>query len=223
MDHTPLTGSIGYSFGNQDLLRQALTHRSHSATHNERLEFLGDSILNLAVSLELYERFPYEAEGELTRLRASIVNQQSLHAVAVQLGMGAYLLLGEGECRSGGAQRPSILADSVEALIGAVFLDGGFDAARSCVRRLFSAPLVAADPRTLGKDPKTMLQEFLQAKRIPLPSYNVVATTGGAHAQTFRVECVIPQLDIRTEGEGSSRRSAEQIAARSAYELGTRA
>jgi ribonuclease-3 len=220
MDRDTLISRTGYPFSNPDLLRQALTHRSYGASHNERLEFLGDAVLNCIIAAELFRMFPQTAEGELSRLRASLVNQQSLYEIALQFELGAQLLLGEGEHKSGGVRRPSILADALEALIGAVFIDGGFDAARGLVLNLFDRQLKATDPLTLGKDAKTLLQEYLQARRIPLPQYSVIATAGGAHEQIFRVECVIPELDIRAQGEGPSRRSAEQAAARRAYELG---
>lgn len=213
--------SIGYSFVDAGLLHQALTHRSFGAPHNERLEFLGDGVLNCVVAATLFERFPQLPEGDLSRLRANLVNQQSLFETAQRIDLGARLLLGEGEIRSGGAQRPSIVADALEALIGAVFLDGGFDAARSVVLRLFDPAIKIADPRSVGKDAKTLLQEFLQARRYALPSYAVVATAGEAHEQSFRVECSVPELNIRTHGEGSTRRNAEQVAARRAYELGS--
>lgn len=222
MEHNTISGRIGYQFSNTDLLRQALTHRSYGASHNERLEFLGDGVLNCIIAAELFRLFPQLAEGELSRLRASLVNQHSLHTTALQIGLGAQLRLGEGELKSGGASRPSILADAVEALIGAVFLDGGFDAARGLVLRLFDHALKISDPLTLGKDAKTQLQEFLQARRIPLPQYSVITTMGEAHEQTFCVECAIPELNIRTQGEGPNRRSAEQAAARRAYDLGSR-
>ena len=222
MRRRDLAETTGYSFGNPDLLRQALTHRSFGATHNERREFLGDGVLNCVVAALLFERFPQLPEGELSRLRASLVNQQSLFETAQRIDLGGHLLLGEGEVKSGGAQRPSILADSLEALIGAAFLDGGFDAARALVARLFEQALKTADPQNVGKDAKTQLQEFLQARRMALPQYSVIATGGEAHEQSFRVECAIPELNIRTQGEGSSRRSAEQVAARRAYDLGSR-
>lgn len=212
---------IGYQFSDPELLRRALTHRSHSAVHYERLEFLGDSVLNCVVALELYQKFPRLNEGDLSRLRANLVNQPTLSAVAGETGIGEYLLLGEGELKSGGHRRPSILADAVEAVVGAVFLDGGFERAREVVKGLFADVLAQADPRTSGKDPKTLLQEYLQARRMALPQYAVVATQGEAHAQLFRVECVIPELNIRSLGEGMSRRSAEQEAARQAYEVAT--
>jgi len=214
---------IGYRFNDPEIFQRALTHRSFSATHNERLEFLGDSVVNCVVALELYQKFPRLAEGELSRLRASLVNQQSLAAIAHRLELGEQLRLGEGELKSGGARRPSILADAVEAVVGAAFLDGGFMAARAVVITIFGIALDGIDPTTSSKDPKTLLQEFLQARRIALPQYSVVATRGEAHEQQFQVECLIPELGVRSQGEGSSRRSAEQEAARQAYELATRA
>ena len=214
--------SIGHHFTDPELLRRALTHRSYGASHNERLEYLGDSVLNCAVALELYQRFPDLSEGELSRLRANLVNQQSLAAVAQQFSFGERLRLGEGELRSGGARRPSILADTVEAICGAAFLDGGFEAARKVVRALLGNAFDAIDPAASGKDPKTLLQEHLQARKFALPQYAVVATRGEAHEQQFQVECVIAELKIRCLGEGASRRSAEQDAARQAYELATR-
>lgn len=219
MDFTSLTRKAGYRFGNPELLRQALTHRSYGAHHNERLEFVGDSVLDCVIALELFNRFAHIQEGELSRQRANLVNQHSLYAIAQQADLGACLLLGEGELRSGGAQRPSILADALEALIGAAFIDGGFDAARQVVLQLFGSAIAAVDPSEVGKDAKTLLQELLQARRMALPQYEVVAVAGGAHEQTFRVECSVPELSIRTQGEGSSRRSAEQAAARRAYDL----
>ena len=221
-DLNRLSRHLGYEFQAPALLRQALTHRSYGTPHNERLEFLGDGVLNCVIAAELFRRFPQLAEGELSRLRASLVNQQSLFEIAQQIELGAQLRLGEGELRSGGARRPSMLADALEAVIGAVFIDGGFEAARAVVLRLFEQPLSAADPLKLGKDAKTRLQEFLQARRVPLPQYAVISTAGEAHEQIFRVECVIPELNIRTEGEGTSRRAAEQAAASRAYELGSR-
>jgi len=222
MDRGEFELRIGYRFTNPDLLRRALTHRSHSAAHNERLEFLGDSVVNCAVALELYHKFPRLSEGELSRLRANLVNQQALAAAAVRFEFGGQLLLGEGEAKSGGSRRPSILADTVEAVIGAAFLDGGFDVAREVVRSLLGAAIDAIDPATSGKDPKTLLQEYLQGRRIALPQYSVIATRGEAHEQLFEVECVIAELRIRSLGEGASRRAAEQEAARHAYELASR-
>jgi len=213
---------VGHRFAKPELLRRALTHRSYSSANNERLEFLGDSVVNCAVALELYHKFPQLTEGELSRLRANLVNQQSLAGVAQQFGFGDQLLLGEGEAKSGGARRPSILADAVEAVIGAAFLDEGFEAACRVVRALLGGAIDAIDPATSGKDPKTLLQEYLQGRRMALPQYAVVATRGEAHEQLFEVECVVPELQIRSLGAGMSRRSAEQEAARRAYELATR-
>jgi ribonuclease-3 len=223
MDLDRFGRSIGHVFGDRDLLVRALTHRSFAGTHNERLEFLGDSVVNCAVALELYRKFPELPEGELSRLRASLVSQPSLAEIARAHDIGAHLRLGEGELKSGGAQRPSMLADALEALVGAAFLDGGFDAARGVVGTLFASALEKTDPLTAGKDAKTLLQEYLQARKLALPRYSVLAVSGEAHEQRFHVECEIAQLDIRTEGEGSSRRSAEQQAARAAYERATRA
>jgi ribonuclease III len=210
---------IGHPFNDLQLLRRALTHRSYGPLHNERLEFLGDSVLNCAIALELYQKFPDLAEGLLSRLRANLVNQGSLSSVAVEFRLGDHVRLGEGELKSGGIERPSILADTVEAVVGAVFLDGGFDAARKVVRRLFATPLAAVDPQTTAKDPKTLLQEHLQSRRLGLPQYEVVATRGEAHQHLFQVQCFIPELNIKTVGEGRSRRNAEQNAARHAYAL----
>lgn len=223
MDLEGFARRIGHRFDDPELLRRALTHRSFGAAHNERLEFLGDSVVNCAVALELYRKFPQLAEGELSRLRANLVNQQSLASIAQRLEFGDHLRLGEGELKSGGARRPSILADAVEAVIGAAFLDGGFAAARSVVASILGSALDAIDPATSGKDPKTLLQEHLQARKLALPLYSVVATSGEAHEQRFLVECLIPDLGVRSQGEGTSRRSAEQEAARQAYELALRA
>jgi ribonuclease-3 len=221
MDVGEFARRIGHGFSDHALLQRALTHRSHGPAHNERLEFLGDSVLNCTVALELYRRFPQLPEGELSRLRAQLVNQETLSGVARRLELGTLLLLGEGELRSGGCERPSILADAVEAVVGAVFLDAGYDAALSVVQVMLADALKNLDP-AIGKDPKTTLQEHLQARRVSLPRYAVIATRGAAHQQEFEVECVIPDLGIRTLGEGSNRRSAEQHAARLAYERATR-
>ena len=209
---------IGYTFKDGNLLRRALTHRSYSATHNERLEFLGDSVVNCTVALALYHKFPELPEGELSRLRASLVSQPALAALAESLALGNHLALGEGEIKSGGAQRPSILSDALEAVLGAVLLDGGFEAARTVVQGIFKASLLSISPVTAGKDAKTLLQELLQRKRLALPQYAVAAIRGEAHEQEFEVECVIEHLNIRCTGKGSSRRRAEQEAAQIAFQ-----
>jgi len=209
---------LGYHFRTESLLRQALTHRSHGATHNERLEFLGDSVLNCAVAAILYQRFGKIDEGDLSRVRANLVKQQSLFEIAQRLELSSGLLLGEGELKSGGIRRPSILADALEAIFGAVMLDGGFDAAHQVIDRLYDPILRNVDPHTLGKDAKTLLQEWLQSRKIPLPVYTVVATHGAAHNQLFEVECAVPKLSIQVLGSGSSRRAAEQAAATRALE-----
>jgi ribonuclease-3 len=214
VDRERLQESIGYRFSEHRLLGQALTHRSHSTPHNERLEFLGDSILNCVIAAELFERFGALPEGDLSRLRAHLVRQEALYGIAQTLGLGGHLELGEGEIKSGGSARPSILADAFEALV----LDGGFDAAREAVRHLYEPLLAGLDPQALGKDPKTLLQELLQAKKIALPQYSVLATRGAAHQQNFEIECLIPQLSVRTTGSGNSRRAAEQEAAMRAFE-----
>jgi ribonuclease-3 len=213
-----LQDRLCYRFVSEGLLRQALTHRSHGATHNERLEFLGDSVLNCAVASLLYERFDSLDEGDLSRVRANLVKQQTLFEIAQRLDLSACLLLGEGEQRSGGFRRPSILADTLEAVFGAIFIDGGFDAAQQVIRRQYEAVLLNVDPHTLGKDAKTLLQEWLQSRKIPLPVYSVVATHGAAHNQLFEVECAVPKLSIQVLGGGGSRRAAEQAAAKLALE-----
>lgn len=207
-----------YEFRNAELLRQALTHRSHSASHNERLEFLGDSVLNCAVAALLYQRFGKLDEGDLSRVRANLVKQQSLYEIAQALNISESLRLGEGELRSGGFRRPSILADAFEAILGAIFLDGGFDAAQTVIKRLYVPILDHIDPRTLGKDSKTLLQEYLQGHKIALPTYTVVATHGAAHNQQFEVECTVPKLEVKVSGSGASRRAAEQAAAKKALD-----
>ncbi|MEQ1682297.1 MAG: ribonuclease III [Burkholderiaceae bacterium] len=205
---------IGYRFTDAQLLSRALTHRSFGSDHNERLEFLGDAVLSLAISGLLFERFAGSDEGDLTRVRAHLVREDSLHRVAVQLGLPEVLNLGEGEARGGGAQRASILADALEAVLGATFLDGGFDAARELVKGLFGEVIQTTDVASWSKDAKTELQEWLQARRLPVPTYRISATRGQAHAQTFEVECVVPALNLTESGEGRSRRVAEQEAAR---------
>lgn len=208
-----LEKQLGYSFKDKDLLRLALTHRSHSATHNERLEFLGDSVLNCAVGHLLYRQLKQFDEGDLSRVRSNLVRQQALHDIAQTLSLHRYLFLGEGELKSGGLRRPSILADALEALFGAIFLDGGFSEAARVIDGLYTPILKQVDPKTLGKDAKTLLQEFLQGLTMPLPVYSVVATHGAAHSQMFEVECAIDKLSITVLGSGASRRAAEQVAA----------
>lgn len=218
MDPQLLQQRLGHTFKDASLLQQALTHRSHSALHNERLEFLGDSVLNCVVASLLFERYDKIDEGDLSRLRANLVKQQSLYEIAQRLELSQFLRLGEGELKSGGFRRPSILADTLEALFGAIFLDSGFEAARAVIRSLYVPVLEHVDPRTLGKDAKTLLQEFLQGKKIPLPQYNVIATHGAAHSQEFEIECLVPKLDIQVFGTGGSRRAGEQAAAKLALE-----
>ncbi|MES2950201.1 MAG: ribonuclease III [Pseudomonadota bacterium] len=204
---------LQHEFSNAALLTQALTHRSFSADHYERLEFLGDSVLNLAVSDLLYTRLGNLPEGDLSRVRANLVKQETLHQLAVGLGLPDVMRLGEGEVRSGGQKRPSILADTLEAIIGAVYLDGGFAAAQALVQRLFKDVEINPGMEAIGKDPKTELQEWLQGRKMKLPLYKVVGTLGAAHKQSFDVECEIPELRLTERGIGGSRRSGEQAAA----------
>lgn len=202
-----------HEFSNAALLTQALTHRSFSADHYERLEFLGDSVLNLAVSDLLYTRLGNLPEGDLSRVRANLVKQETLHQLAVGLGLPDVMRLGEGEVRSGGQKRPSILADTLEAIIGAVYVDAGFTAAQALVQRLFKDVEINPGMDAIGKDAKTELQEWLQGRKMKLPLYKVVATIGAAHKQSFDVECEIPELRLSERGIGGSRRSGEQAAA----------
>ncbi len=217
MTHNDIEITIGYQFKQRGLLKQAFTHRSFASQHNERLEFLGDSVVNCVIAHLLYQRFPDQPEGTLSRLRATLVCQDSLQDIAARLGLGERLLLGDGEARSGGRQRPSILADALESLCGAIFLDGGFNAAAEVIARLFETSLSHIDPVSSGKDAKTLLQEYLQGRRLPLPDYQLVSTSGQSHAQSFHVSCMIPALKIQTHGTGNSRRAAEQAAARDAW------
>ena len=198
---------IAHRFTAPRLLEQALTHRSHGADNNERLEFLGDGVLGCAVADELYARFPQLPEGKLTRMRASLVREESLAAAAARLGLAGELRLGKV------AAQPSLLADAVEAIVGAVFLDGGYEAARKTVAALFGPQFDALDPEHAAKDAKTELQERLQAKRLTLPEYRVVAVQGEAHQQSFEVECRVAALDLSAIGSGTSRQRAEQQAA----------
>ena len=211
-----LAGALGHRFADPALLAQALTHRSHGTRHNERFEFIGDAVLNCVVAEWLFGRFPQMPEGELSRARAGLVNREMLARVAANLELGSHLKLGEGEQRSGGAARPSILADAMEAVFGAVFLDAGFDAARRAIHAAYGDILDNPAGDVLAKDAKTSLQEWLQARRLPVPQYAVVAIDGEAHAQTFAVECRIPALNVVARGSGASRRAAEQEAAQAA-------
>lgn len=213
MPASDLQHRLGHCFADPGLLERALTHRSHGGTHNERLEFLGDAVLQAAVSALLFKRFSGSGEGDLTRVRAHLVREESLHALALSLGLQDFLRLSEGEARSGGAQRASILADAVEALIGAVYLDAGFGAADAVVHRLFADLVVTTPMSQWRKDAKTELQERLQARRHALPAYRIVATHGQAHEQTFDVECGAEALGLSAIGQGKSRRAAEQCAA----------
>jgi len=210
---TALQDRLQHRFSDAHLLLRSVTHRSFSIDHNERLEFLGDSVLNLAVADLLYQRLSALPEGDLSRVRANLVKQDTLHRLAVDLGLPEVIRLGEGEARSGGQKRPSILADALEAIIGAVYLDAGFAAAQSLVHRLFQAVEINPEMQAIGKDPKTELQEWLQARKMSLPLYRVVGTLGAAHKQTFDVECEVIELNFSERGIGASRRAGEQAAA----------
>ena len=213
-----LAARLGHAFGDTALLRQALTHRSYGTPHNERLEFVGDAVLNCVIARALYARFPATAEGDLSRVRASLVNEATLARVSRALDLGGALRLGEGEHRSGGADRTSILADALEAVFGAVFVDAGYDAAARVIEAAYGDMLRNADPAVLAKDAKTRLQEWLQGRRVAVPEYAVAGIHGEAHAQRFEIECRIPALGVVTRGSGSSRRAAEQQAAAAALE-----
>ena len=210
---------LQHSFAQPRLLQQALTHRSFSADHNERLEFLGDSVLNLAVSEMLYAALRDLPEGDLSRIRANLVKQDTLHQISVELGLPDLLLLGEGEMRSGGQRRPSILADALEAVLGAVFLDAGYPVASALVQRLYEKVEINPQMQASAKDPKTELQEWLQGRKMKLPLYRVVATLGQAHKQTFDVECVVEEFKLIQRGIGASRRAGEQAAASAMLEV----
>lgn len=210
---TALQARLQHSFSDPSLLVRAVTHRSFAADHNERLEFLGDSVLNLAVADLLYQRLSDLPEGDLSRIRANLVKQDTLHKLAEGLSLPEVVRLGEGEVRSGGNRRPSILADALEALIGAVYLDGGYAAAQTLVQRLFQDVEVNPQMQASAKDAKTELQEWLQARKFKLPLYRVVGTLGAAHRQTFDVECEVSDLNLNERGIGSSRRAGEQAAA----------
>lgn len=204
---------LQHPFSDPSLLQRAVTHRSFSADHNERLEFLGDSVLSLAVSSLLFRRMRDLPEGELSRVRALLVKQDSLHQIAMRLQLPQVLRLGEGESKSGGKMRPSILADALEAIIGAVYLDAGYERAEALVLRLFEGVELSPRLQEAAKDAKTALQEWLQGRKMKLPQYRVVDTTGAAHNQVFHVECAIAELALAERGSGASRRAAEQAAA----------
>ena len=212
-DSSKLTHALGYQFQRAELLQTALTHRSANSQNNERLEFLGDSILNFVIASELYNIYPKLAEGDLSRIRASLVNKEGLALVANDLKLGDYLILGSGELKSGGFRRDSILADAVEAIFGAVYTDDGFDSCKDLILRLYKTQLENIPDPSLLKDPKTRLQELLQSRKLPLPEYVVTSVTGQAHNQAFNMQCHIKEAGITTQGIASSRRKAEQQAA----------
>lgn len=209
---------LNYTFKQPLLLQQALTHRSYSAKHNERFEFIGDSILNYTVAKMLFVAFPKLSEGELSRLRANLVNQNTLAEIALQLNVGEALLLGGGELKSGGYRRPSILADAMEAIFAAISLDADFYMAETVVKRLYKSRIKVIDPQNSGKDAKTRLQENLQARHWPLPKYRILAQIGNVHDQKFVVQCDLGELGFQTQAEGYSRREAEQLTAKTALE-----
>jgi ribonuclease-3 len=212
-----LADRLGYAFRRPALLEQALTHRSFGAVHNERLEFIGDAVLDCVIAVVLYARFPELPEGDLSRVRAHLVKRDTLARLARTLDLGRALRFGDGEQRSGGAERASNLADALEALFGAVFVDGGFEAAHAVIVGVYAADLATLTPTALGKDPKTRLQEWLQARKLPVPQYVVVAAAGEAHAQSFTVECRVAPLGEVAVGSGATRRAAEQAAAAAVY------
>ncbi len=214
-----LQASLQHQFNDPKLLKRALTHRSFSSEHNERLEFLGDSVLNMSISHLLYERLRDVPEGDLSRIRANLVKQDTLHQIALRFNLSSLISLGEGELKSGGSKRASILADALEALIGAVLLDGGYVAADALVRRLYEDVEINPSMQAVAKDPKTELQEWLQGRKMKLPVYRVVGTIGAAHRQTFEVECEIPELSLAERGIAASRRAGEQTAAAAMLEV----
>ncbi len=219
MTYRELESKLGHAFSDSSLLAQALTHRSFGTPHNERLEFLGDSVLNCAVAKLIYDHFPEMPEGELSRLRSNLVNQAMLADIAAEIEVGMLMRLGEGELKTGGASRPSILADAIEALLGAILLDAGFDKAKTAVSRLYASRIGAANEGKPAKDSKTALQEWLQARRLPLPKYMVLKIEGEAHRQTFHVRCDVESQSVTAVGQGLSRRTAEQDAALQAFAI----
>jgi len=214
-----LEKNLKYVFVNKALCSEALTHRSYGSPNNERLEFLGDSVLNLVIARSLFVQYPNLAEGDLTRIRSSLVNQEGLAAVAVDLSIGDFLKLGTGEMKTGGSTRPSILSDAVEAIFGAIYLDAGFDVVERVINEAYQPYLDAVNPDAAYKDAKTRLQEYLQGKKLDLPEYAVLDILGEDHNQEFIVSCAIHSLNITVEGRGRSRRGAEQNAALNALDL----
>lgn len=204
---------IDYKFNNINLLKEALTHRSAGSGNNERLEFLGDSILNFVIAADLFECYPTSSEGDLSRLRASLVNKEGLYLVSQDLKLGDYLILGSGELKSGGYRRNSILADTVEAILGAVYMDSDFESCRALILRLYQHQLKNIPDANSLKDPKTRLQELLQSRKLGLPGYTIIEVVGKAHNQQFTVSCEIEKLKLQTQGKASNRRKAEQLAA----------
>ncbi len=211
--HAVLERRLGHRFEDAALLEQALTHRAHGSPNYERLEFLGDAVLGCAIAELLYQKHPTLPEGKLSRMRAGLIREESLARIARELGIAAFLRLDESTARNEGAERPSILADALEAIYGAVFLDKGYAAAREVIARTFGAALSQLDPEAVEKDAKTRLQEYLQGKRRATPQYRVVATSGAKQNLLFEVECVVEDLDLKASGSGSSRQRAEQQAA----------
>ncbi|HTM63381.1 MAG TPA: ribonuclease III [Gammaproteobacteria bacterium] len=217
-----LSKKISYEFKNQELLQIAMTHRSYGGDHNERLEFLGDAVVNFVIAEILYHRFPKATEGELSRWRASLVNREVLAQLAKKYDLGAHLLLGPGEVRSGGNERLSILSCAIEALIGAVYIDGGFDAVNKCIAGCFDDLINSLSSASSHKDPKTLLQEYLQSQKMQLPVYTVESVEGEAHQQLFIVSCQVDGVSGKTVGRGTSRRRAEQDSAQAMLEVLTK-
>jgi len=212
-DYTRLYKALAYQFNQADYLTTALTHRSAGSPNNERLEFLGDALLNCIMAKTLFERFPVAREGELTRLRATLVKRDTLVKVAQVIELGKYLRLGEGELKTGGGRRPSILADAMEATIGAIYLDSELTTCQQVILQLWHQHIENLSPKKICKDPKTRLQEYLQGQQAELPIYNVLDVAGDPHNQWFKVECIVPGLPKPTYGTGETRRYAEQDAA----------
>ena len=217
--HQQLSKRLGYQFNQPFLLEQALTHRSAKGDHNERLEFLGDSVLGFVIAEALYQKFPQSSEGELTRMRSSLVKGVTLADLAREFDLGEYLILGPGELKSGGFRRDSILEDAIEAIIGAIFLDANIDTAKHVILNWFNGRLTKINPAQEQKDPKSLLQEYLQGRKIALPQYKVIQITGQSHQQEFTVRCCSEKLGIEVTTQGASRRKAEQEAAEQLLEI----